>query len=379
VASVWRHPNSKFFTACFRPPDGRQRRITTKETNRRRALKIAETFEAAARERRTLAHTRRVIEQLHEEISCRKIEQESLLSFAQKWLDAKKPEVAPRTHVFYSAAIAKLIAFLGETAHLPLSEVTKRDLIAFRNATASRTGARTTNHYLKAVRMLFLSARRDGILTENPAEFVEGVRERHDSRRRRAFTIDELRVVLAVCDPEWKLMVLFGLYTGQRLSDVAGLVWSNIDLERAELRLETRKTGKRLFIPLALPLLQHLESLPSSDNPKQPLHPRAFATLQKQGRTATLSNQFTELLADAGLRPHKGHKSTGKGRDAAREQSPLSFHSLRRTATTMLHEAGVPAAVCQALIGHDSETIHELYVTVGRDALARAAAALPTL
>jgi integrase len=227
--------------------------------------------------------------------------------------------------------------------------------------------------------MLFLSARRDGILTENPAEFVEGVRERHDSRRRRAFTIDELRVVLAVCDPEWKLMVLFGLYTGQRLSDVAGLVWSNIDLERAELRLETRKTGKRLFIPLALPLLQHLESLPSSDNPKQPLHPRAFATLQKQGRTATLSNQFTELLADAGLRPHKGHKSTGKGRDGAREQSPLSFHSLRRTATTMLHEAGIPAAVCQALIGHDSEAIHELYVAVGREALTRAAAALPVL
>ena len=57
----------------------------------------------------------------------------------------------------------------------------------------------------------------------------------------------------------------------------------------------------------------------------------------------------------------------------------MSFHSLRRTATTLLHEAGVPAAVAQAFIGHDSEAMHELYVSVGREALQRAAASLPDL
>jgi integrase len=229
--------------------------------------------------------------------------------------------------------------------------------------------------------MLFLAARRDGALAENPAEFVEGVRERGAAHTRRAFTLDELRAVLAVCDPEWRSMVLCGLYTGQRLSDVANLTWSNIDLQRGELRLQTRKTSKRLIIPLAPPLLAHLETLPTSDDPSQPVHPRAFALLHAEGRTATISNQFVELLAQAGLRPHpiRGHRSTGKGRDAARAGSSLSYHSLRRTATTLLHEAGVPAAVCQALIGHDSEAIHELYVTVGREALTRAAAALPTL
>ena len=287
--------------------------------------------------------------------------------------------MAPRTLVFYGAAINKLIEFLGPRADAPLSEITKGDLVAFRNATASRTTAKTANHYLKAVRMLFLAARRDTVLSENPAEFVEGVRERGQARTRQAFSLDELRSVLAVCDPEWRSMVLCGLYTGQRLSDVANLTWSNIDWERAELRLLTRKTSKRLIIPLAPPLLQHLESLPTSDNPSQPLHPQAFALVQKEGRTATISNQFTELLALAGLRPHKGRQSTGKGRDRTREQSSLSFHSLRRTATTLLHEAGVPAAVCQALIGHDSEAIHQLYVTVGREALTRAAAASPPL
>jgi integrase len=61
----------------------------------------------------------------------------------------------------------------------------------------------------------------------------------------------------------------------------------------------------------------------------------------------------------------------------ARTASQLSFHSLRRTATTLLHEAGIPQAVAQALIGHDSAAVHEVYISVGHEALVKAAAAFP--
>jgi integrase len=79
-------------------------------------------------------------------------------------------------------------------------------------------------------------------------------------------------------------------------------------------------------------------------------------------------------LSQAGLAKKKNHRK-GSGR----EMSPLSFHSLRRTATTLLHEAGIPAAVAQALIGHDSAAMHEIYISVGRQAFKKAAAALPEL
>jgi integrase len=101
--------------------------------------------------------------------------------------------------------------------------------------------------------------------------------------------------------------------------------------------------------------------------------------VERQHKSGNLSNQFADLLAAAGLREKKNHTSTGKGRGSRRIVEPLSFHSLRRTATTILHEAGVPAAVARALIGHDSEAIHELYVSVGREALQKAAAALPEI
>jgi site-specific recombinase XerD len=44
-----------------------------------------------------------------------------------------------------------------------------------------------------------------------------------------------------------------------------------------------------------------------------------------------------------------------------------------------MHEAGVPAAVVQSMIGHDSEEMHQLYIAVGKEALATAAATLPDL
>jgi hypothetical protein len=67
MASIWRHPQSKYWTACFRDSSRRQCRISTKETSRGKAYKIAAAFEAAARSQRTKLHTQCVIAQLHED------------------------------------------------------------------------------------------------------------------------------------------------------------------------------------------------------------------------------------------------------------------------------------------------------------------------
>jgi integrase len=312
-------------------------------------------------------------------LSGHRVSRTSLRNFIDTWLAVKKPETAARTHAFYSEAAARLLAFLGDKADGPISDIVKADLVAYRNHLASRVSPRTTNHHLRITKMIFRAARRDSVIGENPAEFFDPVKQPNGGDKRRAFSLDELRAILDVCDPEWRSMVMFGLYTGQRLSDVASLTWANVDLQKNELRLVTRKTGKRLVIPIASPLARHLETLPSSDDPRAPIHPKAHAVMVAHGRTASLSNQFAAILADAGLRPPLSHQSSGKGRHAARELSPLSFHSLRRTATTLLHEAGIPAAVAQALIGHDSADVHDLYVAIGKEALQKATASLPDL
>jgi integrase len=378
MASVWRHPLSKYWTACFRDLAGQQRRITTKETDRKAAQRIAEEFEAAVRTKRTLRQAQLVLDRLQEEISGQTVQRKTLRTYCQEWLTTKEPETAPRTQVFYRTSTAKFIAFLGERAEVPLSELTKSDIVAYRNSLAKSLSARTTNQDLKVVRMLFKAAERDELIHQNPAQFVNTVRQRATNDKR-PFTLAEIQAILSVADSEWQSLVRFGFYTGQRLGDLATLRWSNIDLIRSEIRFVTAKTGRRMIIPLSDGLRAHIASLAPSDQTDAVIHLRAFAILKAQGHPGTLSRQFGELLSEAGLRPSGTHQSTGKTRSSRRKLNALSFHSLRRTATTLLHEAGIAGAVAQALIGHDSEAIHEHYVNVGREALQKAAAVFPSI
>jgi integrase len=83
---------------------------------------------------------------------------------------------------------------------------------------------------LKKLRMIFKAARRDRCIMENPAEFVDPLKDcnGHAQAVRRALTVKELRAVLRVADPEWQSLIKFGLYSGQRLGDLARLTFGNI-------------------------------------------------------------------------------------------------------------------------------------------------------
>jgi integrase len=72
--------------------------------------------------------------------------------------------------------------------------------------------------------------------------------------------MDEIRSLLAVADPEWQSLIKFGLYTGQRLGDLARLTWRNVDIERGIVNLVTGKTKRHLQIPIAPRLLDHIKA-----------------------------------------------------------------------------------------------------------------------
>jgi integrase len=44
-------------------------------------------------------------------------------------------------------------------------------------------------------------------------------------RHSRAIVIPELQAIMEIADPEWQSLIRFGLYTGQRLVDLATLTW----------------------------------------------------------------------------------------------------------------------------------------------------------
>ena len=383
MAYLWKHPESQFWFARFKDKDGRYRNASTKSTVRKDAQKIADEYETAASSRRTATQARRVLSRLHAEITGETLPSSSVRAFVEAWLKEKKG-TSSATQSYYKNTTTKFLAHLGPLADDELSMITKEHVLSFRNAQIGRLSTTSVNHDLKVIKMLLRAAKRDGYLVDDPSEFVETIAEkRREKTRRIPFTLDQIRAVRAVADDEWRSMIMFGLYTGQRLGDVARLTWANLDLEKGQVRLITGKTDAALTIPMCPPLRAHIETLTTPD--KRPdlavLHPRACASVERQNdKSGNLSNQFADLLALAGLRKKQPHrKTTGEGRGGRHKTEALSFHCLRHTAVTVLKEAGIPAAVVQALIGHESAQISELYTTVGEEALAKAAAAFPLL
>ncbi len=384
MASLWKRQNSKFWTACFTDASGRQLKKSTKTTDRKQARKIAEEYEEAASRRRTARKVREVIASLHKEITHEDLPVISVRDFIQSWFEHKKHETSPATIAFYKSTAGKFLAYLQtvDQAEITMEAVTREHITGFRNGLTGTLAPRSVNHALKGLRSIFKAARRDGVIQDNPTEFVETVR-RTGENEQRAFTLEELRAILAVSDDEWRGMIKCGLYLGQRLADIATLTWANVDLARGEMKLTARKTGKKLILPIAPPLRRHLEVLSNPSQPKMPLHPKAYAIVQQDGRASRLSKQFGELLEAAGLRTSvskKQKREDGKSIVGRRRDGGVpTFHGLRRTAATLLHEAGIPAAVAQSLIGHDDEVTHALYVNVGREAMEGAAATMPDL
>ena len=382
MASLWKDPRTKNWVACFTDRNGRRLKKTTRTAKRNEAQKIANALEDVARRLNTSRKVREVIASLHRDITGDELVFPTVREYITTWLARKGPETAATTHSFYTKSTGNFLAFLGEQADKPIDQITSVHITGFRNSRAKAVAAKTANHDLKSLRMLFKAARKDGYVFESPAEAVDTIRHRGGKNARRPFTIAELRAVMGVASPEWRSMIQFGLFTGMRLSDVASLTWANLDTVRNELRYQARKTGKVLILPIVGPLAAHVSTLPAADVPNAPLHPRAFAALQRTGKSGNLSNWFADLLADAGLRERKSHhatEATRKGRDAARAGNALSFHCLRHTAVSLLKQAGIAPSVVMELVGHDSEQMSAHYTHTGLEALGAAIHAMPAL
>lgn len=127
-----------------------------------------------------------------------------------------------------------------------------------------------------------------------------------------------------------------GLYTGQRLSDVIRLAWSDYDGQR--IRLRQQKTGTSLSIPV---------------------HPDLQAILEASARPGT-----TILTTKTGLafHPRVFSRDFRDARILAGLPEGLSFHGLRHTAAARLAELGAGAPEIQAITGHKSLKLVEHYI-----------------
>jgi len=385
MASVHRQPGKVNWFCAFTDSAGTRRFKSSGTSNKKQAERICDGWQKAAnlgrRGKLTPERAREVISATVADVfivaNVDSLPSTTTRAWAEEWLKAKEIEKEPTTVARYRSIIDRFIATLGTRADKDLETITVADVTKFRDSEAKRLSVASANLALKIVRALLSDACARQYIPRNPAApaLVKVLKETAESKRR-DLLLPEIRLLIGKADNEWKGMILCGIYLGQRLGDISRLTWRAIDFEESEIAMVTQKTGRRLRIPIAKPLLDYLLKLTAPDDPDAPVFPRA-STAKRVGH---LSNQFRNLLADVGLVKVNAHEAaSGKGRSATRKTSELSFHSLRHSAVSMLKAAGVNDSMAREIIGHSTEVVSRRYTHFSPKDMRRAIDRLPNV
>ena len=382
MASVHRRPKSPYWWGRYPVGRGKWDFRSTKLTDRKKALFLVRIYHEKAKGDLPLHQAQKQVSEIYANLNNgQKLPSASIGAFLDKWLERKKAEVSPATLDAYRNTFNQFKKHLGPRADLDLKLLTRDDIVGFRQEKIDEASLATARQHIKKLNVALNDASHEGIILANVGRGLTHLRRDPSTVETRAFTKDEIRRIdEAIDDPEWRGMFLFGLYTGQRLKDVAVAEWAKTNLNDGYIHLFIHKKNRWEKKFLARPLWAHLQWMKKKSHGSA-LFPRAHSLIKRRGLSNSLSNQFKVFLVRAGLlgKEELSHKSKGKGRSTRRTRKGVGFHSLRHGATSLLKQAGVPHAVAQEIVGHDSKEISQHYTHVGDDAIRSNLDKIPSL
>jgi integrase len=217
----------------------------------------------------------------------------------------------------------------------PINTITMADIREVIEEVSARAPVQS-NRLLAYLRRLFNWCIEQGFIQVSP---VAGIKPNRKERSRdRVLSMPELRAVLAAASgmgyPFGPLFTLLAL-TGQRLEEVAGARWSEVDLRLAVWNLpsERSKNGRAHIVHLAQPALDIIRALPREEG-----CPYLFST---NGNTSVsgFSKAKQRLDLNSGV--------TG-----------WTLHDLRRTfATVATEQLGIQPVVVDRILNHVSGAV----------------------
>lgn len=179
-----------------------------------------------------------------------------------------------------------------------------------------------------------------GIDSPNPFRDVEKFAA--DEKPRYVPPEDDFWKVYDVASQNDQVFLLFLLHTGARMSEAYRLEWQDIDFDRAQVRLGTRKTAHGGMHYAWIPLTSDLAS----------------ALLAYKARCKNSGTVFVRENGEAFIgRQHL------MGRLCARAGvRPFGFHAIRHLSATILAYAGLDIPTVQAMLRHQNPNTTARYI-----------------
>lgn len=373
MPSLWKRDRSPYWVCCYTNANGRRLKKSTKQRDRKKAWEVCLAIERAENHARngnlTEQAAKKIIGEILERTTGEPLHNYKVQDWLNHWLDMKEQVRASKTTARYRQVIRDFVASLGNRANLALAHITPKDVLAYRNSIiAANKTARTANLSVKVVSAAFNAAVRQHFIESNPATAVESLPVRAEERA--TFSAAQVSKLLRAAEGDWKGVILLGYCTGARLSDVANMRWSAIDLDQRLIRFIPSKTKKPVTIPLHPDLERELLRKPGIG--KAFLFPSLAG--KGTGGKHGLSGRFAAIMEKADIegkitRPVEGGRAT----------SNLSFHSLRHSFNSAMANAGISQEIRQKLTGHASAEMNARYTHHELAPLRAAIAAIPSI
>ena len=359
---------------------------STGTSNRKQAEKSLKLYQLMAEANRE----KRLTEDFYCALTGSEPKRLPLHAIATAFLAKCKGTTAPGSLVRYKLVADSLLEYLHADDSAPIAAEIGADTIQqFLNEARTRTTASTANFYRAVLRAMFNHALEGDKISASPMARIEKFKASKDEleSQRRGFEPEEIRAAYnAAPNDFWRFAIVFGLYTGLRLGNVATLRWRDVDLDRQVVKVVDIKSPDPLVIPICSPFLLNMfaEIQRQSPNAKPedcvfPEYAAMYLTKSRGGENdaAALSTEFRKILFDAKLVGKYERKEQGTGRSCRRVTSALSFHSLRHTFITSLQEQGASQMVARQLVGHNSDAVNQLYTHASPETLRRSLKKLP--
>lgn len=294
----------------------------------------------------------------------------TLETFTPRWLE--RLDVRRRTlETYETIARRHIIPYIGPRRMSELSTIDVEDWIQELGA-AGELAPSSIGYALRVLRLILEDGVRLGILDTNVARNARAPRA--PRRRRPGYTRDQARRILELAAGDrLEAFVSVGLGLGMRESEILGLTWSAVDLERGTLSVVNqlgRASGRWILEPPKTDSSVRVIALPAFVTDQ--LRRRRRAQLEEQLRAGPRWRNAMDLVftTTRGTPIHR-RTITRWFREllALDPQIPqLGIHAMRHAAASILHAQGASPRDIQDVLGHaDVRITLETYTHIGDD------------
>lgn len=172
-----------------------------------------------------------------------------------------------------------------------------------------------------------------------------------------------------------KGFVTFAYKVGWRVSEIQGLTWNQVDLNKGIVRLEVGETknaeGRTVYLDDEL--TQIFKQQYNGRKKQKKLIPYVFLNEQSDDKIKDFRGTWNKACRKAGL--GYGYKQSTKYVEKWKDKLPSGpiSHDFRRTAVRNMIRAGIPERVAMMILGHKTRKVFDRYNIVSDSDLQMAA------